>query len=179
MSNKSIDMGDNNLETIYKGDAIMKKGKKVFIVLSATAMLSIFAFTGCRKAGNGTTATVTESEVTTGGIIEDLENGASEIGSAVENAGDDLVDKGMGTYDDAHSYLMTRFTETDKNGKYEVRKEKKDLVNYATGKQGYQFELYNTASGEEKVGEFYIDATDGSIHKMNEKTKAIEPYTFK
>lgn len=152
----------------------MRKSKRVFIALSATAMLSLFAFTGCGNAATKTTGTTIDSTVTTGGVINDLEEGASKVGDA---AGD-LVDKGFGVYDDAHDYLMTRFRETDANGKYEVRKEKKDLVNYATGRQGYRFELYNTANGEERVGEFYVDAADGTIHRMNEKTKAIEPYTF-
>lgn len=162
----------------------MKKGKKILAILAAVVIFTTFTFVGCNNTNNNT-GTVTDAGTTTGDVMNDLENGASNVGDAVGDAargvGDaarGIVDGGFGTYNDAHGYIMSRFSETDTNGRYEVRNENKDLVSYDTGKEGYRFELYNTANGEKRVGEFYVDAADGTIHKMNETSKAIEPYIF-
>lgn len=143
--------------------------------------------------GSGTPTTAGDADNagdTVGNVADDVGDAVGDVAKGVgDAAGDvakgvgdgvgDLVDGGFETYDDAHDYLIGRFQDRDSKGRYEVRNESKTLNEYDKGKQGYRFEIYDTSSKKaNKVGTFYVDSSDGSIHKINDKTKAVEEYNF-
>lgn len=161
----------------------MMKFKKVFFLFT-TMTLMAFSLVGC---GSDKKDSTTQSGSTT---KEDGDSAAGDIGTAVENAVDDVVDgaedlvsdaaNGFDNYDDAHDYFLKRMGQENSSAKYELRNETKDLEGYADGKNGYSFELYDTSKNKdgERVGKFYIDNKDGSVYKAKDGSKGVEPYTL-
>ena len=60
----------------------------------------------------------------------------------------------------------------------QMRNENKDLNEYQDGRYGYQFELYDTSSGEgSRLGEYWVDRDTGKIYLKNDKSGEFEEYT--
>lgn len=168
----------------------MKKTGKIITTLAITTMVVSFAFVGCGTTdttGETTTTQMPGTDTTGDTLGTDMENGIDKVGDAVGdvvdgvgNGAEDMVDGGFSNYNDAHDYLFGRLQKQNTNAKYEVRNESKDVMDYDTGKKGYRFQIYDTSGSKDvNLGEFYVDSKDGRIHKMNDKTKKVEAYSFK
>lgn len=181
----------------------MSKWRK-YVAVATVAAVMTFGLVGCgnkdNKNGPTTESNKTEADSDTQGDspVDDLEGAADDVGDAVGDAatdvgegvgdalgagtgsGTDDASSGFDNYDDAKTYFMKRMAGADSKAQYEVRNESKDLVSYDNKNQGYSFELYDTSKDSKgtKIGQFYIDSKDGSVHKKNDKSNKVEAYQF-
>lgn len=160
----------------------MKKIKN-YICLAAVACVVCFVMTGC---GNNTTSTSGNNTSSASGnddnnVVEDV---ADDAGNAVEDVADgvgdaveDLVGNGgFNNYKDAHDYFLETMGAYHSDASFELRDEDEELNDYQEGSKGYHFSLYDTSKNEkgELFGEFYVDATSGTIYKKDENDKITE-----
>lgn len=150
----------------------MKKSVKYLRVLAA-AWLFCFALTGCGNSDSASTSGNNDNN-----LADDVGNAADDVADGVGNAVDDLVGNGgFDNYNDAHDYFMDTMGSYHSDAAFELRDEDKNLNNYQEGSKGYRFNLYDTSNDEngELFGEFYVDATSGTIYRRG-SNNAIEEY---
>lgn len=113
-------------------------------------------------------------------VVDNVGDAAEDVIDGVGNAVDDLVgDNGFDNYSDAHDYFLDTMGNYHSDAKFELRDEKKDLVDYQEGSKGYHFNLYDTSDDSGKMfGEFYVDATSGLIYRVGDDGK-IQEYPTK
>ena len=83
----------------------------------------------------------------------------------------------FGSFDDAQDWFMDQLPAGD--GRFEVANSDKDLTEFSGGKTGYHIELHdNNKEGDTKVGDFYIDSSDGKVYRSDEHGKTFAEYDF-
>lgn len=170
----------------------MMKFKKL-VTLMATLAILCFAVAGCGKVNDATDA----KDKNNNAVGEDADNAANDAADAVgdvadgaANAVDDVADgvadmidgsNGFDNYDDAHDYFLQQMGNNDSGANYEVRNESRDVTSYDDKNEGYQFELYDTASNAEgeRKGLYYVDKKNGKIYQRDEKNNAVNEVTMK
>lgn len=166
----------------------MKNLKKLLTLMTTLALLT-FVLVGCGGVNSATDSKNSTEAENDNNVADDVGDAAEDVGDAVgdaaEGAGDavgDLIDgsNGFDNYDDAHDYLMQQMGMNDTKANYEVRNEKKDLVSYDNENQGYQFELYDTATNKdgERKGIYYVDSKTGKIYEKDEKNNNVTEVTI-
>ena len=160
----------------------MKKFKN-YLRLVAIACVVCFAMTGC---GNNKTSTSGNNTTSTNGnngtnavenVADNAGNAVEDVANGVGNAVEDLVGNGgFNNYKDAHDYFLETMGAYHSDAKFELRDENEELNDYQEGSKGYHFSLYDTSKNEkgELFGEFYLDATSGTIYKKDENGKIVE-----
>ena len=166
----------------------MKTKNKAILVLSVMMLVYSITLTGCGD-DNVNGATDKNNQEQNGSndgsnVGDDLNNAVDNVGDAVGDVGDAVGDmlganfNGFSSYEDAHDYFMSSMQGANQSGRYEVRNENKDLNEYQDGRYGYQFELYDTSSGEgSRLGEYWVDRDTGKIYLKNDKSGEFEEYT--
>lgn len=166
----------------------MKTKNKAILVLSVLMLVYSFTLTAC-GGDDVNSATDKNNQEQSGtndgsGVGDDLNNAVDNVGDAVGDVGDAVGDmlganfNGFSNYEDAHDYFMSSVQGANNSGRYEVRNENKDLNEYQDGRYGYQFELYDTSSGEgSRLGEYWVDRDTGKIYLKNDKSGEFEEYT--
>ena len=152
----------------------MKTLKKI-TCLSLVACSICFGLTGCgtskktSTSGNNTTATTEKNNVVED-AAENVGNAAEDVTNGVGNAVEDLVGaNGFENYNDAHDYFLQTMGNYHSDAKFEIRDEDRNLADYQEGSKGYHFYLYDTSKNNEGelFGEFYVDATSGTIFQKD------------
>lgn len=169
----------------------MKK-LKTYLHLAAIAGAFCLVMTGC-GTGTSTTGNNTGSSTETnnavnnaannvGDAAKDVANGvgnaAKDVTTGVGDAVNDLVGNGgFNTYADAHDYFLDTMGAYHSDAAFELREEDKNLTDYQEGSKGYHFTLYDTSKNKsgEMFGEFYVDATSGTIYKKG-ANNTLEEY---
>ena len=175
----------------------MKKLKN-YRRLVALASVLCFVMTGCGNAasnsGNNDTKTKSDNAANNvGNAAKDVADGVGDaakdvvdgVGDAAENAADgvgnavdDLLGNGgFNNYADAHDYFLDTMGAYHSDASFELRDEDQNLTNYQEGSKGYHFNLYDTSKNKsgDKFGEFYVDATSGTIYKKGDNN-TVEEY---
>lgn len=148
-----------------------------YLRLVTIACVFCFAMTGCGNKDNASTSGNNDNNVADD-VADDVGNAAEDVADGVGNAVDDLVgDGGFDNYNDAHDYFLDTMGSYHSDAKFEVRDEDKELNDYQEGSKGYRFHLYDTSKNQngELFGEFYVDATSGTIYRKGDND-AIEEY---
>lgn len=176
----------------YKGEYFMKTRNKAILVLSVLMLVYSITLTGCGE-DNVNSATDKNNQVEDGtgnGTNDEGSNMGEDLGNAVEDVGDAVGDvgnavgdmlganfNGFSSYEDAHNYFMSTMQGTNQSGRFEVRNENKNLDQYQNGRYGYQFELYDTSSGEgSRLGEYWVDRDTGKIYLKDDNSGEFEEY---
>lgn len=153
----------------------MKKLKNYLRLVTITCIVCL-AVTGCGNNTNGSTSgnndnnAVEDAADDAGNVVEDV---ADDVGDAV----DDLVGNGgFDNYNDAHDYFLDTMGAYHSDAKFELRDEDQELNDYQEGSKGYHFSLYDTSKNEngDLFGEFYVDATSGTIYKKDDNGNITE-----
>ena len=145
--------------------------------LAATACVFCFILTGCGNKDNASTSGNNDNGVAED-VADDVGDAADDLANGVGDAVDDLVGNGgFDNYNDAHDYFMDTMGSYHADSKFEIRDEDKELNDYQEGSKGYHFNLYDTSKNDqgELFGEFYVDATSGTIYKKG-SNNSIEEY---
>ncbi len=166
--------------------------KKYFLLVTCMA-LTMILFCGCGNSGGASStgsssaaSTQTTSEAQNGNSSEGNSTDSSDKGvvggaaDAVEDVADGVgntVSGIFGSFDDAQDWFMDQLPAGD--GRFEVANSDKDLTEFSGGKTGYHIELHdNNKEGDTKVGDFYIDSSDGKVYKSDEHGKTFAEYDF-
>ena len=155
-------------------------------VLFSVCCLSLCACGASRsgeKQNNPSADTQTDSITgRTGNAVEDVADGVGDAAKDLVDGTGDAVDDLMGNggfknYSDAHDYFMDSMSAYHSDAKFELRNEEKELSDYQEGSKGYHFYLYDTSKKAEGelFGEFYVDATSGTIYRRKED-QSFEEY---
>ena len=111
-------------------------------------------------------------------VADGVGDAAQNVADGIGNAVDDLVGNGgFDNYADAHDYFLDTMGAYHSDAKFELRDEDKTLNDYQEGSKGYHFNLYDTSknSAGDLFGEFYVDATSGTIYKKG-TNNTVEEY---
>ncbi len=155
----------------------MKKLHNYFFLMITMVALS-FALTGCGNSTNGSTSGNNDNNNVLQDAVDDVGTAAEDIANGVGNAVNDLVGNGgFNSYNEAHDYFLDTMGSYHSNAKFELRDEDQELNDYQEGSKGYHFHLYDTSNNEngEYFGEFFVDATNGTIYKKGENG-LVTPY---
>lgn len=147
-----------------------------YLRLVTVACVLCFAMTGCGNNDNSSTSGNNDNNAV-GDAADDVGDAADDVADGVGNAVDDLVgNDGFDNYNDAHKYFMDTMGSYHSDAKFEVRDEDKELNDYQEGSKGYRFYLYDTSKNEngDLFGEFYVDATSGTIYKKGDNNSFDE-----
>ena len=166
--------------------------KKYFLLVMCMT-LTMILFCGCGNS-NGASSTGSSSAASTQTTSE-AQNGNSSEGNSTDSsdkgvvggAADGVKDvaDGVGntvsgifaSFDDAQDWFMDQLPAGD--GRFEVANSDKDLTEFSVGKTGYHIELHdNNKEGDTKVGDFYIDSSDGKVYRSDEHGKTFAEYDF-
>lgn len=160
----------------------MKKLKNC-LRLVTVACVVCFAMTGCGNnqtstSGNNTTSTENnKNNNVVEDVVDNAGNAVEDVANGVGNAVEDLVGNGgFNNYKDAHDYFLETMGAYHSDATFELRDENEDLNDYQEGSKGYHFSLYDTSKNEkgDLFGEFYVDATSGTIYKKGENGEITE-----
>lgn len=154
----------------------MRKLHNYFYLAITTIALS-FAITGCGNSTNGSTSGNNDSNIIED-AADDVGDAAEDVADGVGDAVDDLVGNGgFDNYNDAHDYFLDTMNSYHSDATFELRDEDRELNDYQEGSKGYHFHLYDTSQNEngDLFGEFFVDATDGTIYKKGED-QTVTPY---
>lgn len=177
--------------------------KKYFLLVTCMT-LTMILFCGCGNSNGASStgsssaaSTQTTSEAQNGNSSEGNSTDSSDKGivggaaDAVKNVADGVADgvkdvaDGVGntvsgifaSFDDAQDWFMDQLPAGD--GRFEVANSDKDLTEFSVGKTGYHIELHdNNKEGDTKVGDFYIDSSDGKVYRSDEHGKTFAEYDF-
>lgn len=166
--------------------------KKYFLLVTCMT-LTMILFCGCGNS-NGASSTGSSSAASTQTTSE-TQNGNSSEGNSTDSsdkgvvggAADAVKDVAdgvgntvsgiFGSFDDAQDWFMDQLPAGD--GRFEVANSDKDLTEFSVGKTGYHIELHdNNKEGDTKVGDFYIDSSDGKVYRSDEHGKTFAEYDF-
>lgn len=102
-----------------------------------------------------------------------MADGVKDVADGVGNT----VSGIFASFDDAQDWFMDQLPAGD--GRFEVANSDKDLTEFSVGKTGYHIELHdNNKEGDTKVGDFYIDSSDGKVYRSDEHGKTFAEYDF-
>lgn len=165
--------------------------KKIIVLCLCMLMLSL-TLTACGNNGtnnstdnststdNNSSTNATSEEGLIDDIGNDVGNAIDDVGNAVDDVANgvgDALTGGFNTYDDAYNHFMNQLPSGNKN--YEVRNSDKDLTEYTQGRQGYHFELHNSALNENsKIGDFYLDVETGKIYHSENNGEVFTEFDF-
>jgi hypothetical protein len=146
--------------------------KKIRTTLTVLALGSILCFgmVGCGNSTNGSTSGNNDN-TTTGDVAQDVGDAVDDVADGVGDAVNDLVgNNGFTNYADAHDYFLDTMSSYHADANFELRDEDQELNDYQEGSKGYHFHLYDTSNDEsgEYFGEFFVDATSGTIFQRGE-----------
>ena len=166
--------------------------KKYFLLVTCMT-LTMILFCGCGNSNGASStgsssaaSTQTTSEAQNGNSSEGNSTDSSDKGvvggaaDAVKDVADSVgntVSGIFGSFDDAQDWFMDQLPAGD--GRFEVANSDKDLTEFSVGKTGYHIELHdNNKEGDTKVGDFYIDSSDGKVYRSDEHGKTFAEYDF-
>ena len=166
--------------------------KKYFLLVMCMT-LTMILFCGCGNSNGASStgsssaaSTQTTSEAQNGNSSEGNSTDSSDKGvvggaaDAVKDVADGVVNTVSGifaSFDDAQDWFMDQLPAGD--GRFEVANSDKDLTEFSVGKTGYHIELHdNNKEGDTKVGDFYIDSSDGKVYRSDEHGKTFAEYDF-
>lgn len=157
----------------------MKKTHSYFYLMLTTVTLA-FILTGCGNSTKGSTSGNNDNNVLED-AVDDVGTAVEDVADGVSNAVDDLVGNGgFDNYKDAHDYFLETMGSYHSDASFELRDEDQELNDYQEGSKGYHFHLYDTSKNKngDYFGEFYVDATNGSIYQKDENG-TVSPYPKK
>lgn len=152
------------------------KNLKNYLCLVTIIFAACFTLTGCGNKDNGSTSGNNDNNAVED-IANDTGNAVKDVADGVGDAVNDLVGNGgFDNYNDAHDYFLDTMGAYHSDAKFELRDEDKELNDYQEGSKGYHFSLYDTSKNDkgDLFGEFYVDATSGTIYKKGDNDNVTE-----
>ena len=135
---------------------------------SSTGSSSAASTQTTSEAQNGNSSEGNSTDSSDKGVVGGAADAVKDVADGVADGVKDVAD-GVGntvsgifaSFDDAQDWFMDQLPAGD------------------VGKTGYHIELHdNNKEGDTKVGDFYIDSSDGKVYRSDEHGKTFAEYDF-